>query len=620
MARQSKHYYEIDFEIHNRTSKLIEEALGNLRTDDSNVPILLSPKTVHPTARDDGKDLQDGDIYYNKTKQQIFSYDLPNKKWIPAADKDPSQREKLTAIPDNNDDITKGIEPFDVIDVVNGSDARYASYINLINNSSEAQWARFEPRDPTKDDDINSYPSQPKYSKWFNPLNGKLFMSKDDSDGNAIWTQINAPDKVNRADSAAELYKELDRDPTKYDDLDEGYKAGDVLYNTINGNRWYCVSAADDNAEWIPIVDEIPDRYDDSDLGYDKDDKVFVLEDGNIYKCEDNTNDNAIWRNLNKDIYPLPSYLGLYDDNPTKNIYNIDDSYKLVNGDTYTYFKEKKDADSTDIGPLKITYINNHWSVDGNPMFESNNYFFGYRTDEPTERDDGSELIIGDIVHIKGSSYLQEWDGTSWVPKTIDNCYYNEYGNYLGAFSYLPTENPCNPDNKELTIGDVAEIALSGSDAFNSLKVTYSYVEMRDKAWTIDAHNFGNGYQSAELVAISNSEPTTDSNGHSLEDSDFYLNQTEQQLYKYNKEINKWEKFPQPSTIVETKTYNYIVENDGDTVFAAENNTSKAITVLLDGYPLIETDDFTRDESNITLNNGATKNSQIYIVAYDVEV
>jgi len=58
----------------------------------------------------------------------------------------------------------------------------------------------------------------------------------------------------------------------------------------------------------------------------------------------------------------------------------------------------------------------------------------------------------------------------------------------------------------------------------------------------------------------------------------------------------------------------YTVENDGDTEFAIANDTSKEMTVLIEGYPTTE---YTRDSDKITLDNGADKNEQIHITAYN---
>jgi hypothetical protein len=354
MARNKKDYGEIDFELHNRTKKMIDDALTGGVGSNPNQPALLKPKTSNPTSRDDGSALVDGDMYKNDTDGRLKIYDAGSGKWENENGQYDDKNKQLTHIPNVNDDKTKQFKVGEVVDYVDGSSIPVAKYICLDNEQSAAKWARFAQRDPNENDDTNSSPANQVGYRWYNPLNGKLFECKDNTDGSAKWEMVNKPEDINKAKEAEEVIKHLNGAPTANDDVTKDFRAGDIVVDDNTGTEYYCEDATDGNAKWIPVIDDIPNNFDDTSEGYAVGDKVYSKATGKIYECTDNTDDNAVWEAESTNSgssteYTGPKFIGTYDTDPTTR----SDGSALVDGDTYYDSK---------LSRLKV-YDNSNWIV-----------------------------------------------------------------------------------------------------------------------------------------------------------------------------------------------------------------------------------------------------------------
>jgi len=73
--------------------------------------------------------------------------------------------------------------------------------------------------------------------------------------------------------------------------------------------------------------------------------------------------------------------------------------------------------------------------------------------------------------------------------------------------------------------------------------------------------------------------------------------------------VFKWGKSPLAVKVIYTAT-------DGQTEFIIPNTIGRPLTVMIEGYPIAETE-YDRDENKITLHTGADENEQVYIIAHN---
>jgi outer membrane protein assembly factor BamB len=185
------------------------------------------------------------------------------------------------------------------------------AYVCLDNSNGAAVWKEIDTTlnnfaaaaAPAVTDDINvSTPGYTVGSKWFDTTNDKAYICIDNSNGAAIWKEINTV-KNNYVATAA---------PAITDDLDvsnPGYSVGSTWIDVTNDKAYICLDATNGAAIWQPIetirnnyagttAPAVTDDLNVDYLGYQVGSIWNDTTNDISYICLDNSNGAAVWKRI----------------------------------------------------------------------------------------------------------------------------------------------------------------------------------------------------------------------------------------------------------------------------------------------------------------------------------
>jgi len=188
--------------------------------------------------------------------------------------------------PTTDMDSAHGYEGGDKYEVVDSSGNTIATYILI--DAGAGEWARYEGRNPTADDDENSNPPCDVGEYWINSNSQKKFICDDNSDGSAVWTPT--------VKDTLWIYPKSS-DPSTMDDggpLLTGatyYNTSDKVTKYYNGSDWVVLANYDDiiskieckTKDGVPVASDFVDNIklivDISDSG---EGKCYKLSSGSV--------------------------------------------------------------------------------------------------------------------------------------------------------------------------------------------------------------------------------------------------------------------------------------------------------------------------------------------------
>jgi len=232
---------------------------------------------------------------------------------------------------------------------------------------------------------------------------------------------------------------------------------------------------------------------------------------------------------------------------------------------------------------------------------------------ESTDVQSGLEELQGDIDTINGTGEGSITKAVSDLGTAVATDMANSYLDQLsdGVYSGLDFTYTASSLDGEVSAGMLylngkRVTTATSSNSFSADKDTYVDI---DENGSVVYTEVDNGADEPEIIGYRVVKVVTNSDSiisYTIKKTNLLSIDT-----RFNNVYTKIED-------TKTTTVTYIAE-DGQTDFNIANSTTEPITVLLEGYPLIEGSDadFTRDSTKITLTSGADANEQLHIIAYN---